>query len=155
MNSFSPSLDVPSSERFFLGGPDTVRGYDNNSIVPRTFEPNEFGVEEVSQIPGRIMTLFNVEYKFPIVQERNRTIFQGAFFLDVGGTWLRTKDIDFTTGGLDNRMKAGVGFGFRFKTPVFPIRLDFGIPLNPRDTDTSRQGDSKSLQPYFTIGNVF
>lgn len=155
VNSFSPSLDVPSSERFFLGGPDTVRGYDNNSIVPRTFEPNEFGVEEVSQIPGRIMTLFNVEYKFPIVQERNRTIFQGAFFLDVGGTWLRTKDIDFTTGGLDNRMKAGVGFGFRFKTPVFPIRLDFGIPLNPRDTDTSRQGDSKSLQPYFTIGNVF
>jgi outer membrane translocation and assembly module TamA len=52
-------------------------------------------------------------------------------------------------------MKAGVGFGFRFKTPVFPIRLDFGIPLNPRDTDGSRQGDSKSLQPYFTIGNIF
>jgi len=155
VNKFSPSKDVSSSERFFLGGPDDIRGYDNNSIIPRVFERNEFGIEEVSQIPGRIMSIFNVEYKFPIVRERNRTIFQGAFFLDVGGTWLRTDDIDFTTGGLDKRLKAGVGFGFRFKTPVFPIRLDFAIPLNPRDTDTSRQGDSRSLQPYFTIGNIF
>ncbi len=155
VNSFTPSQDVPSSERFFLGGPDTIRGYDNNSITPRTHEVNDFGFEEVSEIPGKIMTLFNAEYKFPIVQERNRTIFQGAFFIDVGGSWLRTEDIDFTTGGLDQRMKAGVGFGFRFKTPVFPIRLDFGIPLNPRDTDGTRQGDSHSLQPYFTIGNIF
>ncbi len=155
VNSFSPSNDVPSSERFFLGGPDTIRGYNNNSITPRVTERNDFGIEETSQIPGRILTLFNAEYKFPIVQEHNKTIFQGAFFLDVGGTWLRTGDIDFTTGKLDNRMKAGVGFGFRFKTPVFPIRLDFGIPLNPRNTDNTRQGDSHGIQPYFTIGNIF
>ena len=72
-----------------------------------------------------------------------------------GGTWLRTNDIEFATGRGDNRMKAGAGFGFRFKTPVFPIRLDFAIPLNPRNTDDTRQGDSRSLQPYFTIGNIF
>jgi len=154
-NKFSPSLDVPSSERFFLGGPDTVRGYDTNSIVPRQIEATQSGNPEIRQIPGRILGLFNAEYKFPIVQERNRTIFQGAFFLDVGGTWLRTGDIDLRTGATDNRMKAGAGFGFRFKTPVFPIRLDFAIPLNPRETDGTRQGDAKSLQPYFTIGNIF
>ncbi len=155
INPFSPSNDVPSSERFFLGGPDTIRGYNNNSITPRTFEKNLFGIEEVSQVPGKIMTLFNAEYKFPIVQEHNKTIFQGAFFLDVGGTWLHTSDVEFATGKTDKRMKAGCGFGFRFKTPVFPIRLDFGIPLTPRDTDTSRQGDSHGIQPYFTIGNLF
>ena len=155
VNAFEPSDDVPSSERFFLGGPDTVRGYDTNSIVPRLFEQNQLGLADVRQIPGRIMTLFNAEYKFPIVQERGRTIFQGAIFLDVGGTWLRTEDIELTTGALDSRMKAGVGFGCRFKTPVFPIRLDFAIPLNPRDTDATRQGDARSLQPYFTIGNIF
>jgi outer membrane translocation and assembly module TamA len=48
-----------------------------------------------------------------------------------------------------------VGFGFRFKTPVFPIRLDFAMPLNPRSTDGTRQGDARGLQPYFTIGNIF
>jgi outer membrane protein insertion porin family len=155
VNHFSPSVDVPSSERFFLGGADTVRGYDSNSIIPRTYERSENGITEIRQTPGRIYTILNAEYKFPIVQEKNRTIFQGAFFLDVGGTWLRTNDIDFTTGALDKRMKAGAGFGFRFKTPVFPIRLDFAIPLTPRSTDGTRQGDSKSLQPYFTIGNIF
>ncbi len=155
VNHFSPSEDVPTSERFFLGGPDTVRGYDTNSIVPRFLERNSLGTNVMRQVPGRILAIFNAEYKFPIVQERNRTIFQGAFFIDVGGTWLRTEDIDLTTGGLDRRMKAGAGFGFRFKTPVFPIRLDFAVPLNPRDTDIFRQGDSLSLQPYFTIGNIF
>lgn len=155
VNNFSPSQDVPTSERFFLGGPDTIRGYNTNSIAPRFEEVDEFGQTTVSQTPGRIMTLFNFEYKFPIVQERNRTIFQGAFFLDVGGSWLNTDDISFTTGSLDRRMKAGAGFGFRFKTPVFPIRLDFGFPLNPRDSDIYRQGDSHGLQPYFTIGNIF
>lgn len=148
-NRFSPSKDVPFSERFFLGGPDTIRGYDTNSIAPKSFEKNAFGGINIKQTPGRILALFNAEYKFPIVQERNRTIFQGAFFVDVGGSWLRTRDIEFTTGSLDNQMKAGAGFGFRIKTPVFPIRLDFGIPLNPRPED------ERSLQPYFTIGNIF
>ncbi len=85
VNSFSPSGNVPTSERFFLGGPDTIRGYDTNSIAPRETIINQNGDSEVSRSPGTIMTLFNFEYKFPIVQERNRTIFQGAFFLDVGG----------------------------------------------------------------------
>lgn len=155
VNDFSPSVDVPSSERFFLGGADTIRGYDNNSIIPRTLERGETGELEVREIPGRIYTILNAEYKFPIVQEKNRTIFQGAFFLDVGGTWLESDDIQFTTGSKDKQMKAGVGFGFRFKTPVFPIRLDFAIPLNPRPADGTRGADSKSLQPYFTIGNIF
>jgi outer membrane protein insertion porin family len=155
VNSFAPDKDVPTSERFFLGGADTIRGYNTNSIAPREKSVDDFGRPVVRSLPGRIMTLFNAEYKFPIVQERNRTIFQGAFFIDVGGSWQRTEDVSLTTGRLDSRMKAGAGFGFRFKTPVFPIRLDFGIPLNPRNTDVYRQGDSHGLEPYFTIGNIF
>ena len=96
-----------------------MRGYDTNSIVPRFLERNSLGGYDMRQVPGRIMAIFNAEYKFPIVQEHNRTIFQGAFFLDAGGAWLRTQDVELTTGKSDNRMKAGVGFGFRIKTPVF------------------------------------
>lgn len=155
VNHFSPSRDVPTSERFFLGGADDVRGYSNNSIAPRTVQTDEAGIVEIKPVPGRILAVFNLEYKFPIVQEHNRTIFQGALFADAGGTWLDTNDVTLTTGRLDRRMKASVGFGFRFKTPVFPIRLDFAIPLNPRPSDPTRQGDSKSLQPHFTIGNIF
>jgi outer membrane protein insertion porin family len=41
-----------------------------------------------------------------------------------------------------------VGFGIRFKTPVFPIRLDWGWGLNHRP-------DQPKSQFYFTIGNIF
>lgn len=155
VNNFFPSRDVPSSERFYLGGVDTVRGYDQSSILPRVFEKDQFGNLIARELPGRMYALFNAEYKFPIVQEGNRTIFQGAFFLDVGGNWLSTDDIRLTTGTEDKRMKAGAGFGFRFKTPVFPIRLDFAFPLNPRPADAFRGKDPVGLQPYFTIGNIF
>ena len=43
---------------------------------------------------------------------------------------------------------SGVGFGIRFKTPVFPIRLDWGYGLN------HKPGEPLS-QFYFTIGNIF
>jgi len=121
-------------ERFIMGGVDTVRGYDTNDAINPEL--------------GLYMTVFNAEYKFPIVQERNRTILQGAFFLDAGGAWRRSSDIDLSIGSKENQMRAGAGFGIRFKTPVFPIRLDWGYGFN------HEPGESLS-QFYFTIGNIF
>jgi outer membrane protein insertion porin family len=131
---FSPSKEVPIAERFVMGGVDTVRGYDFGEIGPANY--------------GRLMTVFNAEYKFPIVQERNRTILQGAFFADAGGSWDHANNVDMRIGSQPEQMRAGVGFGIRFKTPVFPIRLDWGYGLN------HRPGEQIS-QFYFTIGNIF
>ena len=94
------------------------------------------------------MSVLNIEYKFPIVQERKRTVLQGAFFFDAGGAWLKEKDITWEFGENENDLKAGVGFGIRFTTPVFPLRLDWGYGLN------HKPGEELS-QFYFTIGNVF
>jgi len=94
------------------------------------------------------MTVCNVEYKFPIVQEKKRTILQGALFYDIGGSWLSSNDVDFALGTEPNKLKAGFGFGIRFTTPVFPLRLDWGYGLNHKD------GEELS-QFYFTIGNIF
>ncbi|HRY29782.1 MAG TPA: outer membrane protein assembly factor BamA [Elusimicrobiota bacterium] len=131
---FAPSKEVPISERFVMGGVDTVRGYDFGEIGPEDY--------------GRVMMVFNAEYKFPIVQERNRTILQGAFFADAGGSWSHADQVDLRIGRQENQMRSGVGFGIRFKTPVFPIRLDWGYGLN------HRPGEQIS-QFYFTIGNIF
>ncbi len=130
---FAPSDDVPFSERFRMGGVDTVRGYN---------------IGEVGEDGGRVITVFNAEYKFPLVQERGRTILQGAFFADAGGSWSRLGQMDLRIGSREDQMRSGVGFGIRFKTPVFPIRLDWGYGLN------HSTGESVS-QFYFTIGNIF
>lgn len=124
---------VSFSELFRIGGVDTVRGY----------ESGEVGVDG-----GKAYTVFNAEYKFPIVQENRKTILQGALFADLGGCWPTLSDTNLSIGSSIEQMKAGVGFGIRFKTPVFPIRLDWGWGLNHRP-------DQPRSRFYFTIGNIF
>jgi len=133
-SSFRPSAGVPIYERFYVGGADTVRGYDYRGEIG----PDDGGV---------IMFVSNLEYKFPIVMEKGRTVLQGAVFLDMGGSW-RKRDVNFTIGTGDDQLKVGIGAGVRFKTPIFPVRLDWGYGLN------HKPGEDKS-QWYFTIGQPF
>ncbi|OGS22633.1 MAG: outer membrane protein assembly factor BamA [Elusimicrobia bacterium RIFOXYA2_FULL_39_19] len=135
--------NLQSNYKFFSGGPDSIRGYSYNELGP----PNG----------GEVMIVTNFEYKFPIVQENRRTILQGAFFYDVGGAWASYRDVKFiigeteqwrTNAGWDNYMKSGWGFGIRFTTPVFPIRLDWGWPVQVKN-------GRNPPEFYFSIGQIF
>ncbi len=140
IESYGNSSDVPLYEKYYVGGADTVRGY-------------KYRTEIGPYNGGKIMTVANVEYKFPIVREKRKTILQGAFFYDIGGTWKDINHVNFGF-GTDNDenneyyLKSGVGFGIRFATPVFPLRLDWGYGLNHKRGEDLQQF-------YFTIGNVF
>jgi len=126
---------VPVYERYFLGGPDTIRGYDNNGQVGPLNG-------------GTVYYIFNTEVRFPIARERRRTIVQGAFFMDIGNDWANFRDISFETGSGTNQLKIGAGFGIRFTTPAFPIRLDWGYGFN-------HSVGQQNAQLYFTMGNLF
>jgi len=140
IESYGDSSDVPLYEKYYIGGADTVRGYKYRT---------EIGPYD----GGKVIAVLNLEYKFPIVQENKKTILQGAFFYDVGGTWKTFNDVNmrFGTDNSDNNeyyLKSGVGFGIRFATPVFPLRLDWGYGLNHKPGEDLQQF-------YFTIGNAF
>ena len=135
VRQFNPSKEVPIYERYFMGGADTVRGYDYGEIGPAD--------------KGKIIFVANAEYKFPIVQESGRSILSAAFFADLGGSWVRDGDISLKIGSGDNNLKAGAGFGLRLRPmPVLPIRIDWGYGFN------HKPGEQLS-QFYFTIGQVF
>lgn len=126
--------DTPVFDRFFLGGPDTVRGYNvTGQIGPLA--------------GGNVYYVGNLEYQFPLVRERRRTMIQGAFFTDVGGAWESARDIRLGIGSERRQMKSSVGVGIRFTTPVFPIRLDYGYGLNHRPGETR-------WQIHFAIGGI-
>ncbi|HOX22308.1 MAG TPA: outer membrane protein assembly factor BamA [Elusimicrobiales bacterium] len=135
VDTYGKTAEVPIFERYFIGGQDTVRGYDYTGQIG----PNN---------GGNCYYVFNTEFRFPLAREKRRTIVQGAFFLDVGGAWSTMRDMSWRVGTGQTDLKAGTGFGIRFTTPAFPIRLDWGYGFN------HKAGESPS-QFYFTIGNMF
>ncbi len=105
---------IPIDERFFIGGATTVRSFGERDLGPHDNHGHPVG--------GEFYTVFNVEYAFPIFGE-----LQGAIFTDAGNLLPSSEDV-----GL-NDMRYAIGAGLRYKLPVGPIRLDYGVNPDPRD----------------------
>jgi outer membrane protein insertion porin family len=103
---------IPIDERFFNGGGTTVRSFGERDLGPLDRHDNPLG--------GEFYTVFNAEYTFPIFGE-----LQGALFTDAGNLLPTSEDP-----GLDN-MRYAIGFGLRYKLPIGPIRLDYGVNPDP------------------------
>jgi outer membrane protein assembly complex protein YaeT len=105
---------IPIDERFFNGGATTVRSFGERDLGPHDNHGHPVG--------GEFFTVFNVEYTFPIFGE-----LQGAVFTDAGNLVPTSEDI-----GLSD-MRYAIGGGLRYKLPVGPIRLDYGVNPDPRE----------------------
>jgi outer membrane protein insertion porin family len=105
---------IPIDERFFNGGATTVRSFAERDLGPHDNHGHPVG--------GEFFTVFNVEYTFPIFGE-----LQGAVFTDAGNLLPTSEDV-----GL-NDMRYAVGAGLRYKLPVGPIRLDYGVNPDPHE----------------------
>ncbi|MDD7577943.1 MAG: outer membrane protein assembly factor BamA [Elusimicrobia bacterium] len=117
VQAYGRTKEVPPFEKFFLGGADTIRGYERaGEIGP------EYG--------GNMYYVMNAELRFPLAREGRRNMAQFAFFFDMGNSWNHFDDLDFSLGPNPDQFKAGVGVGLRFTTPSLPIRIDWGYGLN-------------------------
>jgi outer membrane protein insertion porin family len=118
---YDDSQSVPIYERFFAGGANTVRGYKERSIGPR---------DEITQDPigGEAMLVANAELTYPVFKN-----FKIAAFYDIGNVWHST---DKTISAKD--FKAGTGVGVRVKTPIGPVKVDLGYPLNENHDDKQK-----------------
>lgn len=132
MNDYGDSASVPIYERFFAGGSRTIRGYDERKVGPLDTAVND-------PVGGESMIVGNVELTVPVLD-----FMKVAAFYDTGNVWPEMKDIG--SGGF----KSGVGMGLRFKTPIGPINLDYGYPLNDEPGEESRSGKF-----YFSVSRGF
>lgn len=91
--------DMPLSQRFSMGGSDTLRGYEDD------------------QFRGNSMVKATLEYRFPIVKK-----VQGVLFTDNGYAWDKRHEDDFDFGLIKNSF----GVGLRINSPLGPVKLDYG-----------------------------
>ncbi len=113
---------VPIDVRFFNGGSTTVRSFAERELGPKDRSGNPLG--------GDFYTVFNLELTFPVYQA-----LQGAVFLDAGS--LKNPDAeerDRQNGEQDvsGELRYAVGLGLRYKLPIGPLRLDYGVNPNPK-----------------------
>ncbi|MBF0228953.1 MAG: outer membrane protein assembly factor BamA [Desulfamplus sp.] len=109
-------------ERFYLGGINSVRGYDWQDI-------NATPEGELEQRGGEKFIQFNAEVIFPIVEDINLA---GVIFFDAGDSYL--KDEDFAL----DELYTSYGGGFRWYSPMGPIRIEYGKILDGKEYSGGR-----------------
>ena len=122
--------DVPIFERYFLGGSDSLRGFDYRSVSPTFGHGNNYG--------GQTMLQLTAEVTHPIWGP-----IRGAVFCDVGNAWKNSFEMDLS------EINVGVGYGLRIRLPVInaPIKLDLAYPIvNNQDYESNK------LRFHFNLG---
>jgi outer membrane protein insertion porin family len=123
--------DIPIDEKFYLGGINTLRGYSSRTVSPIVNGVYVGGVKEA---------VVNVDYVFPIVKDFG---LKGVAFFDAGNSYAPGQQ-------LFSKVLMSYGAGIRWYSPMGPLRLEYGIPVNPREGI-----DKKSGRFEFSIGGFF
>lgn len=116
--------ELPVYERYSVGGVYTVRGL--RDVGPRDENDHYLG--------GRQRLVFNTEYTFPLSEESR---FYGALFYDLGTAFDRSI-----------KMRYSAGTGFRWISPIGPIKLDWARNIKPKP------GESRTKWE-FSVGTFF
>ena len=165
------SEGVPITERYIIGGIYDVRGYAPRSLGPRM---QFVGAGDPSGAPlralilgGNLQIIGNAEIEFPLFE---RVGISGVVFMDIGNDFNLEDRYCSTAGEVSPKfdpcflprfpesllqgLRRSVGFGFRWFSPIGPLRFEWGIPLD-RQQQLPEGGEEESLVFEFTIGNFF
>jgi Outer membrane protein/protective antigen OMA87 len=125
---FGNSSVLPYTKQFFSGGPNSLRGFQINSVGPGTFFQNVDN-RGFLQLGGEIKLETNAEYRFNIYR-----FIKGALFVDAGNVWLQKSNPEntgspFLFSRFINEVAVGAGAGIRIDVSIFTLRFDLAMPL--------------------------
>lgn len=165
IRSNDPNKAPPYNELFLLGGANNLRGFDWFTIgrrkpskrrfacltattpgpecptnIPRGLDPNDPRTRQLAELPfgGSQQLFYNAEMEFPLITEAG---IRGVVFYDIG---FADDEIDIS------ELRSNVGFGFRWFSPIGPLRFEWGFPMDRR-TDLNE----RAVNFQFAIGTPF
>jgi translocation and assembly module TamA len=121
--------DLPADRLLYAGGGGSVRGYEFRSISPRDEDDDLTG--------GRSLVESSIELRYRFLENYGLVP-----FFDAGTV---TEDVYPT---FNETVRYAAGLGFRYYSPIGPIRADIAVPLNPRGSDDP-------VAFYISIGQAF
>lgn len=143
---------LPDYETFYLGGMNSVRGFDYNdiSLTEKTLYVDAEGKPIVDaqghkqyidvEVGGEKYMQYNAELLLPLFKTEG---FLGLVFFDMGNVYDEDSHMDF------GEMRKSWGFGIRWFSPIGPIRFERGHIIDPKD------GESRKGKWDFTMGGTF
>ena len=130
VQNYGKSTDVAYYDRWFLGGPDDLRGFEYRDVGPRDVNGEPIG--------GKTYGMFTAEYQLDLVKPIRFAIFYDAGFVN-------SDAYDFNPSHYNDDF----GIGLLMFVAGAPLRLDFGVPL------THDHVNKKGNQFNFSFGTRF
>ncbi|MBA3030779.1 MAG: outer membrane protein assembly factor BamA [Desulfobacteraceae bacterium] len=123
---------LPDYEKFYLGGINSIRGFGWQGIHSLDNEGYSVGGDKFVQ--------GNIELNLPIIKGAG---LMAVLFFDTGEVYKRTESIDLSD------LSESVGGGFRWYSPMGPMRIEYGYILDPKE------GQGSGGKWEFSVGGVF
>ncbi|MCF7916557.1 MAG: outer membrane protein assembly factor BamA [Candidatus Omnitrophica bacterium] len=132
---FSDTSKIPIYERFFAGGSSTIRGYQERKIGPIDTPGSD------DPLGGEALFVANIEYTYPLAD-----FLKVATFYDIGNVWYKNdnffqeEEINGVSGAKREAFYSSIGIGLRVKTPIGPVSVDYGWPLDEEPGEDGKEG---------------
>ncbi|MBC2710963.1 MAG: outer membrane protein assembly factor BamA [Desulfosarcina sp.] len=133
-----PGYTLPDYEKFYLGGMNSVRGFEFQGINIKTI--NSDG--RISEEGGEKYVQFNFELTYPLFKDLGLV---GVVFYDTGNVYGADETIDL------GNLRQAAGYGIRWYSPLGPIRIEGGHILDPIEAF----GEDSGVNWEFSMGGAF
>jgi len=149
-DSYGDTENFPFYKHFFAGGMGSVRGYESNTLGPRSTPSPQDQFGDPDPIGGNVLVELSAEILFPLPFIEDQSQLKSALFFDAGNVF-NTNCPDVSVYCLDlsdGELRYSAGLAVTWITGFAPISFALSFPLNEKDGD-----EKESFQ--FELGKTF
>lgn len=148
--AYGGTKTFPFYKHFFAGGMGSVRGFESNTLGPRSTPSPQDQFNDPDPIGGNALIEMSAEILFPLPFIEDQSQMRSAFFVDAGNVFnTNCPAVSIVCRDLDNgELRYSAGIAVTWITGFAPISFALSFPINDKDGD-----ESESFQ--FELGKTF